>query len=94
MRTLSGEICLSNDVLILTGSCLEMRSDAFRIGLGAADLGGAGLLFVPRLGPNRNWPLRELATPASKTTRSNMGNFAGIVRSAATVAVYALKPTR
>ncbi len=50
MRTLSGEICLSNDVLILTGSCLEMRSDAFRIGLGAADLGGAGL-GVPRLGP-------------------------------------------
>jgi hypothetical protein len=93
MRALSGEICLSNDVLILTGSCLEMSSDAFRIGLGAADLGAAGL-GVPRLGPNRNWPLREHATPASKTTWTNMGNFAGMVRSAATVAVYALKPTR
>jgi len=94
MRTLSGEICLSNDVLILTGSCLEMSSDAFRIGLGAVDLGGAGL-GVPRLGgPKSIWPLREHATPASKTTRSNIANLAGIDRSAATVAVYALKPTR
>ncbi len=70
-----------------------MSSDAFRIGLGAADLGAAGL-GVPRLGPKSVWPLREHAMPASKTTPSNMGNFAGKVKSAATVAVYALKPTR
>ena len=93
MRVLSGEICLSNDVLILTRSCLEMSSDALRIGLGTADLGAAGL-GVPRLGPYSIWPLREHATPASKTMRSNKGNFTGIVKSAATVAVYALKPTR
>ena len=88
MRTVSGVICLINDVLILTGSCLEISSDAFRIGLGAAGLG------VARLDPKSIWPLREHATPTSKTARSNIWNFAGIDKSTATVAVYALKPTR
>ena len=93
MRTVSGVICLINDVLILTGSCLEISSDAFRIGLVAAGLGMAGL-GVARLGPKSIWPLREHATPASKTTRSNIGNFAGIDKSTTSVAAYALKPTR
>ena len=91
--TVAGVICLSNESLILTGSCLEISSDAFRIGLGAASLDGAGL-GVARLGPNSVWALREHETPTSKTARSNIWNFAGIDKSTATVAVYALKPTR
>ena len=93
MCTVSGVICLINELLILTGSCLEINSDAFRIGLGAADLGIAGL-GVARLGPKSIWPLREHATPASKITRSNIENLAGIDKSTPSVAVYALKPTR
>jgi hypothetical protein len=93
MCTVSGVICLINAWLILTGSCLEISSDAFRIGLGAAGLGMAGL-GVARLGPKSIWPLREHATPTSKTTRSNIGNFADIDKSTPSVAVYALKPTR
>jgi hypothetical protein len=88
----SGVICFINPAFTLTGSCLEISSDAFRIGLGAAGLAAAGL-GVARLGP-KIWPLREHATPASKMTRSNMENFAGIDRSTASVAIYALKPTR
>jgi len=88
MRTVSGVICLINDVLILTGACLEISSDAFRIGLGMAGLG------VARLGPKSIWPLREHATPASKSTRSNIGNFAGIDKLTTSVAAYSLKPTR
>ena len=93
MRTVSGVICLINDVLILTGSCLEISSDAFRIGLGEAGLSVVGL-GVARLGPKSIWPLREHATPASKITRSNIENFAGIDESTTSVAAYALKPTR
>jgi hypothetical protein len=46
------------------------------------------------LGPKSNWPLREHATPASKSTRSNIGNFAGIDKLTTSVAAYSLKPTR
>ena len=93
MCTVSGVICFINAAFTLTGSCLEISSDAFRIGLGAAGLAAAGW-GVARFGPKSIWPLSEQATPASKTTRSNMENFAGIDRSTASVAVYALKPTR
>lgn len=93
MCTLSGEICLSDELLILTGSCLEISSDAFRIGLGATGLGAAAL-GAAGLGVRNIWPLREHARPASKIALSNIENLAGIDKSAPSVAVYALMPTR